>query len=197
MAATESTMAPLGMAAPDFRLPDAISGRQVALADFHGASALVVMFICRHCPFVKHVRAGLAQLANEYQQRGAAVVAINSNDSAQFPEDAPDGMREEAREAGYTFPYLFDEDQQVAKAYRAACTPDFYVFDRERKLAYRGQMDDSRPGNEKPVTGADLRLALDAVLAGRSPAVEQKASIGCNIKWKASNEPEYFRVAGS
>ncbi len=197
MAATESTMAPLGMAAPAFRLPDALSGKQVALADFQGAPALLVMFICQHCPFVKHVRTSLAQLAKEYQQRGVAVVAINSNDVAQYPEDAPEGMRQEAREAGYSFPYLFDESQQVAKAYRAACTPDFYVFDGKQRLAYRGQMDDSRPGNEKPVTGADLRRALEAVLAGKSVPAEQRASIGCNIKWKMGNEPEYFRVAGS
>jgi peroxiredoxin len=194
MAETPSTMAPLGMAAPDFRLPDAISGRQVALADFQGAPALLVMFLCNHCPYVKHVRPHLAQLARDYQQRGVAVVAISSNDTAAFPDDSPAGMRQEARAAGYTFPYLFDEDQQVAKAYRAACTPDLYVFDGERRLVYRGQLDDSRPSNGRPVTGADLRAALEAVLAGRGVPQDQRASVGCNIKWKPGNEPGYFRT---
>lgn len=192
MAETPSTMAPLGMNAPDFRLPDVVSGKLVSLRDFQGAPALLVMFICNHCPYVKHVRSHLALLAREYQKRGVAVVAISSNDVEAFPDDSPEKMAEEARAAGYTFPYLFDEDQQVARSYRAACTPDFYLFDRTRKLVYRGEMDNSRPGNGRPVTGADLRGALDAVLAGRSVAPDQRASVGCNIKWKRGNEPEYF-----
>lgn len=183
MARTESTMAPLGMPAPDFRLPDT-DGRVVALADFADAPALLVAFICNHCPFVKHVRAAVAALAAEYQAKGVAVVGISSNDAVAYPADGPDEMKAEKAEAGYTFPYLYDESQDVAKAYRAACTPDFFVFDRGRKLAYRGQMDASRPGNGKPNDGADLRAALDAVLTGRPPAGEQWPSIGCNIKWK-------------
>jgi peroxiredoxin len=164
----------------------------IALEDFEDEAALLVMFICNHCPFVKHIRAGLSAMAKDFQTRGVAVVAISANDVAQYPDDSPARMAEEAAEAGYTFPYLFDESQDVAKAYRAACTPDFYLFDRERRLAYRGQMDDSRPGNGLPVNGADLRGALDALLAGRAAPREQKPSIGCNIKWQPGNEPEYF-----
>ena len=156
------------------------------------APALLVMFICNHCPYVKHIRSGLAQLGRDYQSRGAAIVAISANDAANYPEDGPARMREEARVAGYTFPYLHDETQAVAKAYRAACTPDFFLFDHTRKLVYRGQFDDSRPGNGVPVTGKDLRAALDAVLACRPVPADQKPSIGCNIKWKAGNEPDYF-----
>jgi thiol-disulfide isomerase/thioredoxin len=163
------------------------------LKDFDKAPALLVAFICNHCPFVKHVRGGLAKLAKEYQAKGVAVVGINANDPVNYPEDSPAKMVQEVKDAGYTFPYLFDERQAVAKAYRAACTPDFYVFDRECKLVYRGQMDDSRPSNEIPVTGKDLRAALDAVLAGKAVAADQKPSIGCNIKWKAGNEPDYYR----
>jgi peroxiredoxin len=188
MAKTPSTMVPLGTRAPDFSLPDT-AGKQVALGDFGKAPALLVMFICNHCPFVKHVRAGLAKLAKDYQPKGVAIVGINSNDIEHYPDDSPEKMAEEARAAGYSFPYLFDETQEVAKAYRAACTPDFFLFDRQRKLVYRGQMDDSRPGNGVPVTGKDLRAALDAVLAGKSVAAGQKSSMGCNIKWKAGNEP--------
>jgi peroxiredoxin len=184
-------MAPLGMRAPQFRLAD-FNGTQVSLDDFSRAPALLVMFICNHCPFVKHVRRELAALAREYQTLGVAVVAIASNDVAQYPQDGPEGMAEEARGAGYTFPYLYDESQDVAKAYRAACTPDFYVFDRERRLVYRGQMDGSRPSNDIPITGSDLRAALDAVLASEPLRIEQRASIGCNIKWKTGNQPEYF-----
>jgi peroxiredoxin len=184
-------MLPLGTQAPDFSLPN-VDGRTVSLRDFRGAPALLVTFMCNHCPYVKHVADGLAQLAREYQQKGVAVVGINANNAATHPGDSPEQMIHEAENRGYTFPYLYDETQEVAKAYRAACTPDFYVFDKDQKLAYRGQMDDSRPGNGKPVTGADLRAALDAVLAGKAPAAEQKASIGCNIKWKPGNEPDYF-----
>lgn len=191
MAQTPSTMLALGTPAPPFRLPD-IAGRPVTLEDFRDAPALVVAFICNHCPFVKHIRAGLASFARDFAGRGAAMVAISSNDAVRYPADAPARMAEEAASAGYTFPYLYDESQEVAKAYRAACTPDFYVFDRGRRLVYRGQFDDSRPGNGKPVTGADLRGAVDAVLSGTPVKAEQWPSIGCNIKWKPGNEPEYY-----
>jgi len=191
MAETPSTMAPLGMKAPAFRLPDVVSGRTVSLDDFKSAPALLVMFICNHCPYVKHVREQLAQLVREYQAGGVAVVGISSNDALQFPDDGPEKMKQEARAAGYTFPYLYDEDQAVAKQYRAACTPDFFVFDKDRRLVYRGQMDDSRPDSGRPVTGMDLRAALDAVLAGRPAPADQKPSMGCNIKWKEKNAPEY------
>ncbi len=190
MVAVNSTMLPLGTAAPDFRLPDT-NGNTVALSDFKG-KPLLVMFICNHCPFVKHIRAGLAQLGRDYLPRGAALVAISSNDVANYPADSPGKMKEEAKSAGYLFPYLHDESQGVAKAYRAACTPDFYLFDKDHRLVYRGQLDDSRPGNGQPVTGKDLRAALDAALAGQPAAPDQKPSIGCNIKWKPGNEPEYF-----
>jgi peroxiredoxin len=191
MVKTASTMLPLGTAAPDFSLPD-VTGKTVSLADFADAPALLVIFMCNHCPFVKHVAAGLADLARDYQGRGAAVVGINSNDVENFPDDAPAKMAEEVENRGYTFPYLYDETQAVAKAYRAACTPDFYVFDRDRKLVYRGQMDSSRPQSGVEVSGEDLRATLDAVLAGQGVPEEQRASIGCNIKWKVGNEPDYF-----
>ena len=191
MAATPSTMLELGTPAPDFRLPDT-DGRVVSLADFAGRRALLVMFLCNHCPFVKHVQAELARVAREYQPRGVGVVAISSNDVAQYPEDGPVAMKAEKQRAGYTFPYLFDESQDVAKAYRAACTPDLYLFDGARRLVYRGQLDDSRPGSGVPVTGADLRAALEAVLASREPDPKQRASVGCNIKWKPGREPDYF-----
>jgi peroxiredoxin len=185
-------MLPLGTKAPDFSLP-ATDGKTVSLADCSEKPALLVAFICNHCPYVKHVAAGLADLAREYQKRGVGVVAINANDVANYPDDSPEKMAEEVRIRGYTFPYLYDDTQEVAKAYGAACTPDFYVFDNARKLVYRGQMDSSRPSSGLPVTGEDLRAALDAVLAGHPVAAEQKPSIGCNIKWKAGNEPGYFR----
>ena len=192
MAATNSTMElELGTTAPHFNLPD-LDGKNVCIDDFWSSKALLVMFICNHCPFVKHLRAGIAQLARDYQSTGVGVVAIASNDVEQYPQDGLDGMREERDEAGYIFPYLYDETQGVAKAYRAACTPDFFLFDEQRRLVYRGQFDDSRPGNDIPVTGADLRGALDALLSGASPAAEQKPSIGCNIKWKPGNAPDYF-----
>jgi peroxiredoxin len=191
MAATPSTMLALGTRAPDFRLPDT-TGKMVALKDFEGAPALLVVFLCNHCPFVKHIRQGLADLARELQARDVAVVGISANDVTTHPEDSPVQMAKEAKEAGYPFPYLYDESQEVAKAYRAACTPDFYLFDHEQRLAYRGQMDGSRPGNDLPVSGADLRAALDALLAGRPVPPEQRPSIGCNIKWRRGNEPDYF-----
>jgi len=190
MALTPSTMLPLGTTAPDFRLPDT-NGKMVSPADFKGNPALLVMFICNHCPYVKHIRGGIAQLARDYLPKNVAIVGINSNDVANYPDDSPAKMREEARAAGYLFPYLYDESQAVAKAYRAACTPDIYLFDRGRRLVYRGQFDASRPGNGIPVTGKDLRAALDAVLAGRPTSELQVASIGCNIKWKSGNEPDY------
>ena len=191
MVKTASTMLPLGTAAPDFSLPD-VNGETVSLSDFGGAPALLVVFMCNHCPFVKHLAAGLADLAREYQGRGVAVVGINSNDVANFPDDAPARMAEEVTLRGYTFPYLYDATQEVARAYRAACTPDFYVFDKDRRLVYRGQMDSSRPDSGIEVTGEDLRAALDAALAGLPVSEEQRPSIGCNIKWKAGNEPDYF-----
>jgi peroxiredoxin len=199
MARTPSNMVPLGTPAPAFSLPDTVSGRTVALSDFARSDALLVMFICNHCPYVKHVRAELARLGRDYGVGGAAsrgrsvgIVAISSNDAAAYPDDAPDKMADEAREAGYTFPYLYDESQQVARAYGAACTPDFFLFDGTLKLVYRGQLDDSRPKVETPlpVTGKDLRAALDAVLRGQSPTANQVPSLGCNIKWKPGNEPQ-------
>ncbi len=191
MVKTSSTMLPLGTPAPDFSLPDS-EGQMVSLGDLSSAEALVVAFLCNHCPYVKHIAESFADLAQEYQARGVAVVGINSNDVSSYPDDSPEKMAEEVLYRGYTFPYLLDETQQVARAYRAACTPDFYIFDRQRKLVYRGQMDSSRPGTEIEVTGQDLRAALDAALDGRPVPAEQKPSLGCNIKWKPGNEPEYF-----
>jgi thiol-disulfide isomerase/thioredoxin len=164
----------------------------VSLADFKATPALVVVFMCNHCPYVKHVRDGLAKLARDYQPQRVAMVGISSNDVANYPDDSPAKMAAEAKSAGYVFPYLYDESQAVAKAYNAACTPDFYVFDKDQRLVYRGQLDDSRPGNGMPVTGKDVRSALDAVLSGQPVSPTQKPSIGCNIKWKPGNEPEYF-----
>jgi peroxiredoxin len=183
-------MLPLGTAAPDFRLPD-VSGNSVSVADFK-SKPLLVMFICNHCPYVKHIRGGLAQLGRDYATRGAAIVAISSNDVENYPQDGPDKMMEEAKSAGYNFPYLYDATQEVAKTYRAACTPDFYLFDKDHRLVYRGQFDDSRPSNGLPVTGKDIRQALDTMLAGKPVPAAQKPSIGCNIKWKSGNEPDYF-----
>ena len=188
MVRTASTMLELGTPAPDFSLPDT-DGKVVSLSDFTGRQALLVMFICRHCPFVIHVQDQLASLCEKYQRRGVAVVGINSNDVANYPQDAPDKMKADAEQFGYTFDYLYDESQDVAKAYRAACTPDFFLFDAGRRLVYRGQLDGSRPGNEVAVTGEDLRAALDAGLAGRPPLDPQRPSLGCNIKWKPGNEP--------
>jgi len=190
MALTPSTMLPLGTEAPDFQLPDP-EGRLFARDDFRDARALVVAFLCNHCPYVQHIRAAFAAFAREYRAKGLAVVAINANDVRSHPQDAPPRMAEEARRVGYDFPYLYDESQAVAKAYRAACTPDLFLFDRDRKLVYRGQFDGSRPGNDEPVTGADLCRAVDAVLAGRPVDEDQRPSIGCNIKWRAGNEPTW------
>jgi peroxiredoxin len=191
MVLVDSTMMPLGTVAPPFSLPDT-DGRTVSLHDFKDAPAVLVMFICNHCPYVKHIRSQLAGFCQEYQAKGVAIVAINSNDADKYPEDNPENMKAEVASAGYTFPYLFDEMQQVARDYQAACTPDFFLFGKDRRLVYRGQFDDSRPGNNKPVTGADLRAALDALLAGQSVSDRQIPSAGCNIKWKPGNEPHYF-----
>jgi peroxiredoxin len=190
MAATPSTMLALGTPIPSFRLPD-LEGRIVSPDQFRSAPALLVAFICRHCPFVRHIRQEFSQFAKEYQTRGLAVVAINSNDVIAFPEDGPDGMRQEASDAGYSFPYLFDESQAIAKSFRAACTPDLFLFDAAATLVYRGQFDDSRPRSAVPVTGRDLRAAADAVLESRAVSATQKPSIGCNIKWKQGNAPDY------
>ena len=191
MASTPSTMLELGTKAPPFSLPDT-GGRRVSSADFAGAPGLLVVFMCNHCPYVKHIGAALAEFAREYQEKGLAVVGINSNDVDNYPDDSPEKMVDEAASMGYTFPYLYDETQEVAKAYRAACTPDFFLFDKDQTLVYRGQFDDSRPRNDVPVTGGDLRAAADALLAGARIGPEQKASLGCNIKWKAGNEPDYY-----
>jgi peroxiredoxin len=190
MALTPSTMLPLGTVAPGFQLPDT-DGKTMSLEDFKGSPALLIAFICNHCPYVKHVRHELARLGKEYQGKGAAVVAISSNDVTTHPDDSPKMMAREKAEVGYTFPYLYDETQQVALAYKAACTPDFYVFDKDQKLVYRGQLDGSRPGNPIPLNGKDLRSALDAVLAGEPVSDNQWPSMGCNIKWKRGNEPRY------
>lgn len=191
MALTPSTMLPLGTPAPDFQLPDT-TGRLVSLADFRGKPALLVMFLCNHCPYVIHIRGALAALARDYLPRGLGMAGISANDVTSHPADSPDRMKAEARAAGYIFPYLYDETQAVAKSYRAACTPDLFLFDARQRLVYRGQFDASRPGNGLPVTGADLRAALDAVLAGQAVPANQTASVGCNIKWKPGNAPDYF-----
>jgi peroxiredoxin len=192
MVETQSTMLPLGTKAPHFLLPDP-QGKHISSDDFKSAPALLVVFMCNHCPYVKHIQSRFAELAKEYQARGVAVVGISSNDVESYPDDSPEKMAEEIQRVGYTFPYLYDESQAVAKAYHAACTPDFFLFDKDRRLAYRGQFDDSRPRNGRPVTGADLRAALDAVLEGRPVTSDQRPSAGCNIKWKAGNEPQFSR----
>ncbi|MEX0646752.1 MAG: thioredoxin family protein [Balneolaceae bacterium] len=192
MAAVNSTMLELGTKAPDFSLPDAITGANFTLDGFKGNRALLVMFICNHCPYVKKIKPGLVDYATDYMSENVGVVAISSNDAENYPDDSPEQMKIEAVDLGYPFPYLYDETQETAKAYRAACTPDFFLFDEKLELAYRGQFDDSRPGNDKPVTGKDLREATDRILAGDPVPEEQIPSIGCNIKWKKGNEPDYF-----
>ena len=191
MSLTASTMLALGTKIPEFSLPD-FMGRSVSIRDFDDKKALLVVFMCNHCPYVTHIKPFFSSLVKEYQQKGAAVIGINANDSDAYPEDAPEYMKRDAEEYGYTFPYLIDSSQETAKAYTAACTPDFFLFDRDRKLVYRGQMDDSRPGNDKPLKGKDLKNALDAVLEGSPVSEEQKPSMGCNIKWKPGKEPDYF-----
>lgn len=190
MVKTASTMLSLGTQAPDFSLPN-VDGTQVSRSQFAG-KPLLVIFMCNHCPFVVHIRSALQKFAVEYQAKGLAIVGISSNDVGAYPQDGPDKMKEEARNAGYTFPYLFDATQEVAIAYKAACTPDLFLFDADHSLVYRGQFDSSRPGNGLPVTGADLKSACDAVLGGQSVTSEQRPSIGCNIKWRVGHEPEYF-----
>ena len=187
MAKTLSTMVELGTSAPDFSLPDVVSGHSVSLATFIDKNALLVMFICAHCPFVKHVQQELALIGKDYGDQDVGIVAISSNDAESFPEDSPAGLKQMAESLGFEFPYCYDESQEAAKAYAAACTPDFYLFDRARRLVYRGQLDDSRPGNDIPVTGKDLRAAVDSVLADRPVDRNQRPSIGCNIKWKTGN----------
>jgi peroxiredoxin len=189
LVAAASTMLALGTKAPDFELPDVVTGGTVSIRDFDDKRALLVMFICRHCPYVRHVRGELARLGHDFAVSEVAIVAISANDPAEYPEDAPESLAEEAREAGYAFPYLFDETQEVAKAYTAACTPDFFLFDADRALVYRGQLDDSRPRTDVPVTGRDLRAAIDATLAGRAVPGDQFPSVGCSIKWRPGNEP--------
>lgn len=194
MVRTLSTMLPLGTEAPDFSLVDT-DGKTVSRSDFKGKKGLLVIFMCNHCPYVKHVADELKRLSDEYLAKGVGVVAISSNDAVAYPDDSPAKMKEEKAMRGYAFPYLFDETQEVAKAYHAACTPDFFLFDADHKLVYRGQMDDSRPKTDRPVTGADLRAALDALLAGQPPLATQTPSLGCNIKWMEGSEPSYFNPA--
>ena len=193
MVLVASTMLPLGTKAPDFALPEVSTGKTVCLADFAGKKVLLVMFLSRHCPYVKHVQEYLAALARAYSIKDLGLVAVASNDADKYPDDAPGSLAAQAKETGFAFPYLYDRDQAAAKAFRAACTPDFFVFDAGRRLVYRGQLDDSRPGNDKPVTGKDLRAALDAVLADQPAPADQRPSAGCNIKWKPGNEPDYFK----
>ena len=192
MVETASTMLPLGTEAPDFSLPEPATGKTVRRDDFADAPAFLVMVLSNHCPFVKHIATGLADFAREYRPKGVAMVGICANDVSRYPADSPGKMAEEVEKRGYTFPYLFDESQEVVKAYGAACTPDFFLFDRDRRLVYRGQFDASRPSLDQPVSGSDLRAACDAVLAGEEPSKHQIPSIGCNIKWKPGNEPEWF-----
>ena len=191
MSLTPSQMVPLGTKAPDFTLRDAVSEKFVSLSDYEGKNGLLVMFICNHCPYVKHVAPELAKLGRYYSDKDVGIVAISANDVSTHPDDGPEKMRQEAMSRGYEFPYLYDGDQEVAKAYAAACTPDFFLFDNRMKLVYRGQLDDSRPGNNVPVTGKDLRTAIEALLLGNTMPGPQKPSIGCNIKWKRGNAPAY------
>jgi peroxiredoxin len=192
MVLTPSTMLRLGTPAPDFALPDVVSGKTVSLGSFAGKKGLLVMFICRHCPYVQHIKTELGRLAKDYAGKDVALVAISSNDATNYPDDSPASLKEFAQQEKYPFPFCYDESQAVAKAYTAACTPDFFLFDKGRKLVYRGQLDESRPGNGKPLTGKDLRSALDALLADRPIGPDQKPSVGCNIKWKSGNSPDYF-----
>lgn len=192
MVKTASTMLPLGEQMPDFTLPDVVSGKSVSSSDVMKKNGVLVMFICNHCPFVVHIRKGLADLARDYKDKPVGLVAVSANDAAHYPDDAPDRLAAMATELGFEFPYLYDESQAVAKSFAAACTPDFFLFDGGGKLVYRGQMDDSRPGNDAPNDGRDLRAALDALLEGAEIAADQAPSLGCNIKWKPGNEPDYF-----
>lgn len=192
MVLTASTMLPLGTKAPDFNLPDVVSGRAIALANYADKQPLLVMFICQHCPFVKHIQVELAKIGKDYLNSDLKIVAISANDVANYPDDAPENLRAMAKELNLEFPICYDESQEIAKAYTAACTPDFFLFDANQQLVYRGQLDDSRPSNGKPVTGKDLRAAIDAVLAGEDISFAQQPSVGCNIKWKPGNAPSYY-----
>ena len=192
MSLTPSTMLELGTRTPDFSLPDVCTGQTVSLNSFSDKDALLVVFMCAHCPYVKLVESELAAIGRDYADRGLGMVAISTNDAENYPDDAPEHLKEQADRLGFTFPYLYDDEQQAAKAYRAACTPDLYLFDKNMELAYRGQLDDARPGNDKPVTGKDLRAAIDSVLAGEKVTESQLPATGCNIKWKPGNEPDYF-----
>ncbi len=192
MALTPSTMLALGTTAPEFKLPDVISGNTISLSTFTGKKALLVMFICQHCPYVVHVREELARLGRDYAKKDIGIIAISANDAANYPDDAPGHLKQMAEELGFTFALCYDESQKTAKAYTAACTPDFFLFDAKRTLVYRGQLDDSRPGNGKPLTGSDLRAAIDAVLTDKPVNPKQMPSVGCNIKWKKGNEPAYY-----
>jgi peroxiredoxin len=194
MALTSSTMLELGTKALDFALPDVVNGKTISLDTFSGSKALLVIFLCRHCPYVQHVRGELAKLGRDYFGRSLGIVAISANDAVNFPDDRPESLKEMAVELGLNYPLCYDESQYTAKAYTAACTPDFFLYDQNRKLVYRGQLDDSRPGNNIPVTGRDLRAALDAVLAGHPVSTQQKPSLGCNIKWKTGQEPAYAQT---
>ncbi len=193
MAVTPSTMLSLGTKAPGFSLPDVVSGRLISLDTFAGKKGLLVMFICRHCPYVQHVKDEIARLGRDYAKKDIGIVAISANDITNYPDDAPEHLKAMAEEVGFVFPFCYDESQETAKAYTAACTPDFFIFDAGKRLVYRGQLDDSRPGNNKPLTGRDLRTAIDAVLSDRPVSPDQKPSIGCNIKWKPGNEPSYYK----
>ncbi len=190
--ATESTMLPLGTQAPDFDLKNVVSGESVSLNSFSNKKALLVIFLCRHCPYVKHVQSGIAKIGRDYKDSDLGIVAISANDPMEYPDDAPESLAEMAKELHFEFPLLFDDSQEMAKAYTAACTPDFFLFDSDRKLVYRGQMDSARPSNDVPNDGKDLRVAIDAVLAGSQVSEDQKPSMGCSIKWKTGNEPSYY-----
>ncbi len=192
MAVESSKDLPLGTRAPDFALPDTVSGRTIRLGDYAASPALLVAFICNHCPYVQHIRAAFVEFAREFQPRGLAVVAISANDPEAYPQDSPEQMAIEAKKSGFTFPYLFDRTQQTAKAYQAVCTPEFYLFDAAQRLVYRGRFDASRPNSQVPITGSELRAAAEAVLAGRQPAADQKPSIGCGIKWRPGNAPSGY-----
>ena len=192
MVLTPSTMLQLGTKAPDFRLPDSVSGQIISLAHFEDKTALLIMFICCHCPFVKHIEQEIAKLSQDYQDKPLGIIAISANDISKYPDDSPENMKLMTQKLGFNFPFCYDASQEVAKSYTAACTPDFFLFDNLRKLVYRGQLDDSRPSNQIPVTGTDLRQAIDYLLANKPLDFPQKPSIGCNIKWKPGNEPDYF-----
>ena len=193
MSLTPSTMLALGTLAPDFKLPDVVSGRTISLKDYEKKKALLVMFICQHCPYIQHIKTELTKLGHDYADKDIGIVAISANDADNYPDDSPEELKKFAKANKFAFSFLYDESQEVAKAYTAACTPDIFLFDKNRKLVYRGQLDDSRPGNSKPVTGKDLRSAMDAVLADKPVNADQRAATGCNIKWKPGNSPEYFR----